>query len=218
MENGCQPRAPFRRPSGDRVGLRPADVRSGVIADGASRTTHPWRPPMNARTSNRTLALRRCLMLAVLGAVMASGCTTLSAPLASPWKTPKVALVGLTVKEVTLARQTFGVRLAVHNPNDRALPIRAMTWRLQIEGQDLAEGAAELEQRIPAFGDALVDMEAAGNLVGLTEQAALLATTRGPVAWKVSGTVTLADGLLPLPYWYSGRVDAKALIALGTRR
>lgn len=206
---------------GDRVAvravLRSDALRSSVSDDGAARTRPQRRLRMSARALGRALALPRSLALALLGVALTSGCTTLSQPMSS-WQAPEVAFVGLTVKEITLARQSFLVRLAVHNPNDRALPIRAMTWRLQIEGRDLAEGAAELERRIPAFGDAVVDMDAVGSLVGVTEQAALLATTRGPIAWKVSGTVTLADGLLPLPYWYSGQVDAKTLIALGARR
>jgi hypothetical protein len=33
------------------------------------------------------------------------------------------------------------------------------------------------------------------------------------VEWTVSGTATIADGLLTLPYRHSGQVDARALLA-----
>jgi LEA14-like dessication related protein len=124
-----------------------------------------------------------------------------------------VALAGLRVKEVTLARQIFVVTLTVKNPNDRALPIKAMTYRIQIEGREVVQGASTLDRQIPAFGDARVDVEMAGNLLGLLQQLPSLTQEDVPLDWTVSGTATLADGLLTLPYRYSGQVDTKKLLS-----
>ena len=150
---------------------------------------------------------RWCLVL--LCAVLVSGCASLS----EPWEAPEVAFTGLRVKELTLAQQTFVVTLAVRNPNDRTLPIKAMTCRLQIEGREVAQGASTLDRQIPAFGDAVVDVEVAGSLLGLIQQLPTLARKDEPIDWTVSGTVTIADGFLTLPYWYSGQVDAKKLLS-----
>jgi LEA14-like dessication related protein len=146
---------------------------------------------------------------ALLYAVLVSACASLT----EPWKAPAVAFAGLRVQELTLAHQTFVVTLAVENPNDRALPIQAMTCRLEIEGRELAQGVTKLDDQIPAFGDALVNVEVTGSLLGLTQQVPSLALKEGPIGWTVSGTVTVADGLLPLPYRYSGQVDANALLS-----
>jgi LEA14-like dessication related protein len=155
---------------------------------------------------------RWCLVL--LCAVLVSDCASLN----EPWEAPEVAFAGLRVKELTLAQQTFVVTLAVRNPNDRTLPITAMTCRLQIEGREVAQGASTLDRQIPAFGDALVDVEVAGSLLGLIQQLPALARKDEPIDWTVSGTATIADGVLTLPYRYSGQVSARTLLSRGAKR
>lgn len=154
------------------------------------------------------------LSLGLLCAFLLSGC----AGLTRTWKAPEVALSSLRVKDLGLARQTFIVTLAVRNPNDRTLPIKAMTYRLKLEGNELAEGASRLDRQIPAFGEAMVDAEVAGSLLGLLGQMPALALRDEPLDWSISGTATIADGLLTLPYRYSGQVDPKALLALAVPR
>jgi hypothetical protein len=158
--------------------------------------------------------LPNSLYLGLLCAALVSGCASLT----KPWQAPEVALAGLRVKEVTLARQTFVVTLAVKNPNDRSLPIKAMTYQIQIEGNEVVQGTSTLDRQIPAFGDALVDVEVAGSLLGLIEQLPSLALADVPRDWTVSGTVTIADGLLTLPYRYSGQVDVKKLLSRNVTR
>ena len=63
-----------------------------------------------------------------------------------PWTAPEVALSGLQVKELGLDKQSLIVTLAVKNPNDPTLPIKAMTYRLALEGHVLAEGASTLDR------------------------------------------------------------------------
>ncbi len=153
--------------------------------------------------------LPRLLLLVALGAVLACGC----AGLTRPWQAPEVALRGLQVKELGLSRQSFLVTLAVRNPNDRTLPVKAMTYRLELEGRELATGASRLDRQIPAFAEALVDVQVEGNLLGLAAQLPALALKAGPLDWTVSGTATLAGGLVTLPYRYSGQVDPAELLA-----
>jgi len=157
---------------------------------------------------------RNALGLVLLWAAVAVGC----ASLAEPWQAPEVAFAGFRFKEVTLARQTVNITLAVRNPNDRTLPIKAMTYRLQIAGRDVARGASALDRQIPAFGEALVDLEVEGSLIDLIQQLPRLALKDVPLDWTVSGTATVADGFLTLPYRYSGQVNAGTLLALGIRR
>ena len=155
--------------------------------------------------------LRNPLCPVLLCAVLVAGCATLT----ERWQSPEVAFAGLRLKEVTLARQTVIVTLTVRNPNDRPLPIKAMTGRLQVEGNEVARGASTLDRQIPAFGEALVDLDVEGSLVGLIQQLPSLSLKDAPLDWTVSGTVTVADGFLILPYRYSGQVDAKTLLSRG---
>jgi len=155
---------------------------------------------------NRPLARALCLLLPL---ALLAGCATLT----KPWEAPEVALAGLRVKELGLTRQTVILTLAVRNPNDRTLPIKGLTYRLKLEGNEIAQGASALDRQIPAFGDALMDVEVTGSLLGLVQQLPGLALKDRPLDWILSGTTTIADGLLTLPYRYSGQVDPKELLA-----
>ena len=149
----------------------------------------------------------------VLVAALLAGCASLS----KPWATPEVALVGLRVKALGFERQVFVATLRVRNPNDRTLPIKAMTYRLSLEGHAFAQGGGQLERQIPPLGEALVDVDVTGNLMDIARQLPVLALQDRPLEWTVTGTVTVADGLLTLPYRYSGEVDPKTLLARAGR-
>lgn len=160
--------------------------------------------PMLSRPWGLPLGLVLLLSLLV-------GCASLT----KSWEAPEVALAGLRVKELTLARQTVVLTLAMRNPNDRTLPIKGLTYRLKLEGNEIAQGASALDRQIPAFGDALVDVDVTGSLLGLIQQLPALALKDRPLDWTITGTATIADGLLTLPYRYSGQVDPRELLARG---
>lgn len=160
--------------------------------------------PMLSRPWGLPLGLVLLLSLLV-------GCASLT----KSWEAPEVALAGLRVKELTLARQTVVLTLAMRNPNDRTLPIKGLTYRLKLEGNEIAQGASALDRQIPAFGDALVDLDVTGSLLGLIQQLPALALKDRPLDWTITGTATIADGLLTLPYRYSGQVDPRELLAQG---
>jgi LEA14-like dessication related protein len=150
----------------------------------------------------------------LLVAALLAGCASLT----KSWEAPEVTLAGLRLKELGLARQTVILTLAVHNPNDRTLPVKGLTYRLKLEGNEIAQGSSALDRQIPAFGDALVDVEVTGSLLGLAQQLPALALQERPLEWTLSGTATIADGLLTLPYRYSGQVDPRELLARGLPR
>ncbi len=158
--------------------------------------------------------VRRGVGLGILASiVLMTSLLTGCASLTKPWEAPEVALIGLQPKELGLMRQVFIANLTVRNPNDRTLPIKAMTYRLSLEGQEVAEGAGALDRQIPAFGETTVDVEVIGNLLGLAQQLPVLALQDRPLEWTVSGTATVAGGLMTLPYRYSGKIDARELAA-----
>lgn len=148
---------------------------------------------------------------ALLVLSLAAGC----ADLTTPWTAPEVALLGAQPKLLGLDRQSFLVNLGVTNPNDRALPIKGLSYRVQVEGQDLAEGTSELARLIPAGGTERVDVEVNSNLLGLMPSLPGLLLTKNKLAWTVSGIAYLDVGgvRLPVPYRHSGTIAPAALIS-----
>lgn len=148
---------------------------------------------------------------AVLVLYFAAGCASLTAP----WTAPEVALLGAQPKLLGLDRQSFLVNLGVTNPNDRALPIKGLSYRVQVEGQDLADGSSELARLIPAGGTEQVDVEVNSNLLGLMPSLPGLLLTKDTLAWTVSGIayVDAAGVRLPVPYRHSGTIAPAALVS-----
>jgi LEA14-like dessication related protein len=182
-----------------------ARERHALVQDTAvhhAESTHvaySFRPSGLAQVGIPTLLL---LSLAV-------GCAGLTAP----WTAPEVALLGVQPTLVGLDRQSFLVNLGVKNPNDRALPIKGLSYRVQVEGQDLAEGSSELARLIPAGGTEQVDVEVNSNLLGLMPSLPGLLLTRDTLAWTVSGIAYVDAGgvRLPVPYRHSGSISPAAL-------
>jgi len=158
------------------------------------------------------LAWTRSVGIIALIALLVGLIAACASPLQS-WQTPEVSLIGLQPKQLGLARQVFIATLGVRNPNDRALPVKGLRYRLALEGQEVAEGSARLDRQIPAHGEAAVDVEVISNLLTIAPQLLLLARQETPLQWTVVGSLSVAGGLIDLPYRYSGTLDPHQIMA-----
>jgi LEA14-like dessication related protein len=138
------------------------------------------------------------------------------ASLTQDWKSPEVQLRSVTPERIGLAGQTLRVGLDIHNPNDRTLPIKAMTYKLSLEGTQVAEGGGKLERQIPAGGTESVEVSVVSNAAAALGLLPTLALKSEPIGYRISGTVTVA-GVLPIPYRYSGKVDPQDLMRAASR-
>ncbi len=151
------------------------------------------------------------IFLIVSALVSLVGCATLTAP----WTAPEVELLGAQPRLLGLAGQSFLVNLQVKNPNDRTLPIKALSYRVLVEGHQLAEGDTALERLIPPGGLERVDLEVRTNLLTLLPELPQRLLTQDRLDWTVSGIAyaELGGVRVPLPYRRSGQLEPKALIA-----
>ena len=130
---------------------------------------------------------------ATLMALLA-GCAT--APKLEP---PKVSIVGLKVVSAEVWVQHLKVRLQLHNPNDRDLPVTALEYTIEIAGQNVASGSYAERFVVPAHGDAEFDTNVTANLAA----AVLRLLTHVPstlVPYRLAGKITRAEGLGRIPF------------------
>lgn len=151
--------------------------------------------------------MRLIPMLATLA--LAAGCSYVT----KPWIAPGVTLVGIRPAQMTAERQTFVVILKVNNPNDRMLPIKGATYNLLLDDHEIANGAGSLDEQIPPFDEGLVDVEVNTNLTDLLGTVPALAVSGGEWSYEISGVLKLAGGFLPIPFRYSGEVEAARIIS-----
>jgi LEA14-like dessication related protein len=112
---------------------------------------------------------------------------------------PKVSIVGLQIVKAEVWVQHLKIRLRLHNPNDRDLPVTAVEYTIEIAGQNAASGSYAEKFVVPAHGDAEFDTSVVANLAG----ALLRLLTHVPstlVPYRLTGKITLGEGLGRIPF------------------
>lgn len=128
----------------------------------------------------------------VLGAsIELCGCS-LFVPKLQP---PRLSVVDLQLQRGQLWQQKLKVRMHVENPNDRVLPIKGITYTLDVNGQEFAHGESAASFVVPALGEAEFDMNMTANMAG-TIISLLQHGTDSSIEYQLKGKVSLSEGLL----------------------
>ena len=126
--------------------------------------------------------------VAALLAVMVSGCASVGRNI----ETPRLALIGLTLYDIGLLEQRFGLTFRVQNPNSIVLPIQGVSLALEVDGETFARGVSAERFRVPAYGESEFTMVVSTNLVrSATRLGHLLDPATEAVGYKVEGKVDI---------------------------
>lgn len=128
----------------------------------------------------------------VLLAVLSLSACSLFVPKLAP---PRLSVVGVEFQKGQLWKQKLKVRLHVQNPNDRVLPIKGITYTLDVNGQEFAQGESAASFVVPALGDAEFDMNMTANMAG-TIISLLSHGSDASVEYHLIGRISLSEGLL----------------------
>jgi LEA14-like dessication related protein len=129
---------------------------------------------------------------AILAALLLAGCA-----LAPKFQTPQLSVADVQILGGDLWSQRLKVRMHVQNPNDRELPVRALEYTIEVEGQTFATGASTDAFIVPALGESDFDMNVTTNLAGTVLK--LLVRGSGSdntVNYRLTGKLSLSAGLL----------------------
>jgi LEA14-like dessication related protein len=110
-------------------------------------------------------------------------------------QTPHLSVVGVELQKGALWEQKLKVRMHVDNPNDRELPIKGITYTLDVNGQEFAHGESGAAFVVPALGQAEFDMSMTANMAGAI-LSLLSHGTDAPVEYHLAGRISLSHGLL----------------------
>lgn len=139
------------------------------------------------------------LLIALLGA-----CATLG-----PYKEPpRVSLASIQPKQMGLLEQRYGLQLRILNPNDTAIPLEGLSYTLEINGREFAYGVSRQSVSIPAYGEALLDVDVVSNLLNVLQQVQEMgAEKRSSLNYRLSGKMNLASRVGSLPFDYQGELN-----------
>jgi LEA14-like dessication related protein len=132
--------------------------------------------------------------------LLATACASLGPKL----QPPQVTLETLRILRIADGKAYLSLGLRLVNPNDFDLTIDAVELEITLDGRPAAESRSVHVDRLPAGGEARIDM--AGR-VEVTAVATALMTlgSQLPVDYVVKGTATLPGGAL-VPFGRKGQI------------
>src|SRR5262245_38098596 len=136
--------------------------------------------------------VRKLLPLAVALLAFAS-CAT---PRLQP---PQLMLARVSLTSGDMFSQLFRLRIHVHNPNDRALPVKSIEYVLFLEGDPFAEGTSTAPFVVPARGDQEFDLDVHTNFVSSLGRLTSRLASKGSddVDYVFEGRIALGSALAP---------------------
>jgi LEA14-like dessication related protein len=107
---------------------------------------------------------------------------------------PTLSVVSVQMLKGDLWHQELRLRMRVQNPNDRALPVKGLSYELDVEGQDFAHGMSGESFVVPARGEAEFDLSVSANMASMLIR--VLGQGNKPVEYRMTGKISLSAGLL----------------------
>jgi LEA14-like dessication related protein len=141
---------------------------------------------MRERDGGRRLTLMALVCLPLLG-----GCAALP-----KFEAPKLSVISLKMQGGDFFSQRLQVRMRVFNPNDRELPIKAITYRLVVNNAELGNGSTSAPFTVPAMGEAEFDMQITANLAGALAKLLSRRNSSEALDYRLVGDVSLSSGFL----------------------
>lgn len=141
-------------------------------------------------------------------AALLLGCLTSCSTLGPKFEAPQLDVVRIAMTSGDIFSQNFLVHLNVKNPNDRELPIKAIEYKLFLQGDSFAEGTNSRPFVVPANGETDFDMTVRTNFVSGVARLLTRLNGKSKVEYIIEGAVHLQSGMLrTIPFQESGVVD-----------
>lgn len=151
--------------------------------------------------------MKRVISIAILG-LMLGGCAALAPRL----EAPQLSVVNVEALGGSVWEQSMRVRMRVQNPNDRALPVKGLSYVLEVSGEELAQGVSDASFLVPALGETEFDMTVRTNMaLALLKLAGREnAAVEQGIDYRIHGKVSLSEGLLrSIPFNHTGKFQLK---------
>jgi LEA14-like dessication related protein len=133
---------------------------------------------------------------------------------------PNLSVINMEMLESSLFTQRLKVRVRVQNPNDIALPVKGVSAKLEIAGEQFASGVSANSFTVPAFGeqefDLLVDASMAKTLLTMMGKGGG-GKAMESLDYRISGKVSLSSGLVrSIPFDETGTLNLKGSATANT--
>jgi hypothetical protein len=151
---------------------------------------------------------RRAALLGLLLLLLpAGGCTFLRAISGVGFQRPTLTFESWAPEQLDLEGVTIGLHYRLDNPNDFALDLQHLDYRLEVEGEQVAEGQLPAGVELRARGPTPVALPVRLRWRDVPNFVEML-LTRSELAYRVTGTAGIGSelGRVDLPFEHRDRV------------
>jgi len=149
--------------------------------------------------------MKRLWLVAALALGALSGCSALP-----KFEAPNLSVVTMKMQTADIFSQRLQLRMRVQNPNDRELPIKGISYRVEVDGAELGQGLTGTPFVVPAMGEAEFDVQFTANLAGALAKLLSRKGSRDTLEYRLVGEVSLSSGFLRrIPFDERGSVNLK---------
>jgi LEA14-like dessication related protein len=121
---------------------------------------------------------------------------------------PKVLIVNIMPKGMTLMEQRFEVQLRIQNANNVELRITGARFDIELNGKEFGSGMSGQTIRIPRFGSEVMTGEVVTSLGSVLKQVQGFSSGGTKVQYRLTGKAFAdAPGSFTIPFEDTGEVD-----------
>jgi LEA14-like dessication related protein len=151
------------------------------------------------------MALRGLRALALAALIALAGCAS-----TLKLEAPRLTVISMKVQSADLFSQRMLVRMRVVNPNARELPVKGISYRIEVNDAELAQGLTDTPFVVPALGEAEFDVQVTANLATALSQLLSRKGSSDTLDYRMVGSVALSSGFLRrIPFDERGSVKLK---------
>jgi LEA14-like dessication related protein len=151
------------------------------------------------------ITLRGLRALALAALIALAGCAS-----TLKLETPRLSVISMKVQSADLFSQRMLVRMRVVNPNTRELPVKGISYRIEVNDAELAQGLTDTPFVVPALGEAEFDVQVTANLATALSQILSRKGSSDTLDYRMVGNVSLSSGFLRrIPFDERGSVKLK---------
>lgn len=148
--------------------------------------------------------MRKAVLL-LAWCALGAGCSSLVPQL----KAPDLKVVALNFVGGDPRHQQLRLRIHVTNPNDRAIAVRVIDYKVMLADTPFADGSSDAPFTVPASGETDFDLNVNADLESLVR---VVGAHLGQPSldYQVSGTLHLAEGLIrEIPFKGHGQLPLR---------
>jgi len=121
---------------------------------------------------------------------------------------PGLKVTGVNVESLGLNKQDIRLKINIFNPNPVPIPVRGITYKLEINSVEFASGFNKTSIDIPASGDSDVDLVISGNLLSFLLKNRMI--SKNSIPYSLTGNIALLSSSIRFPYAHRGMIDLPA--------